>query len=172
MIDAMLAWNTDYHFIYIDIAGSGLLVREAERQGKLVVSTELGGGGSVTAEVLRIAYSGLTNVLRHAGILAGTVDKRKSSHPPIILRATERDQYVMAPESGVFETLVDLGDRVEEGQVVGLIHSLERPDRPPEQIRARTSGIVCAIRGVAATQVGDNVFVVGHEVDRHALEQE
>ena len=39
--DGMLAWNTDVHFVYIDIAGTGLLVGEAERQGKIVVSTEL-----------------------------------------------------------------------------------------------------------------------------------
>ncbi len=50
MWDAMLAWNTDFHFVYINIAGSGLLVDEAERQGKVVVGTELGGGGHVTAE--------------------------------------------------------------------------------------------------------------------------
>jgi hypothetical protein len=51
MWDAMLAWNTDFHFVYINIAGSGLLVDEAERQGKVVVGTELGGGGHVIAEI-------------------------------------------------------------------------------------------------------------------------
>ena len=65
MVDAMLAWGTDYHFVYIDIAGTGLLVGEAERQGKLVVSTELGGGGHVTAATHRISQNGLANVLRH-----------------------------------------------------------------------------------------------------------
>ena len=54
MVDAMLAWNTRCHFVYIDVAGTGLLVGEAERQGKVVVSTELGGGGHVTAATHRI----------------------------------------------------------------------------------------------------------------------
>ena len=44
MLAGMLAWNTDHHFLYIDIAGSGLLPVEAEDQGKIVVTTELGGG--------------------------------------------------------------------------------------------------------------------------------
>ena len=48
-------WNTDWCCVYIDIAGTGLLVGEAERQGKIVVSTELGGGGHVTAAIHRLA---------------------------------------------------------------------------------------------------------------------
>ena len=70
----MLAWNSDYHYLYVDIAGHGLLPVEAERQGKVVITTELGGGGVVTAAVHRLAERGLANVLRHAGILEGEVE--------------------------------------------------------------------------------------------------
>ena len=72
----MLAWNTDFHFLYVDVAGHGLLPVEAERQGKVVVTTELGGGGVVTADVHELAWSGLENVLRQAGILEGEVETR------------------------------------------------------------------------------------------------
>ena len=51
MLDGMLAWNSDFHYLYIDVAGTGLLPVEAERQGKIVVTTELGGGGLVTRDV-------------------------------------------------------------------------------------------------------------------------
>ena len=71
MVDGMFAWNADWCCVYIDIGGTGLLVGEAERQGKIVVSTELGGGGHVTAEIHRLASSGLENVLRHFGVLEG-----------------------------------------------------------------------------------------------------
>lgn len=169
MIDAMLAWNTDYHFIYIDIAGTGLLVGEAERQGKLVVATELGGGGHVTAEVHRIAFDGLRNVLRHVGILPGNVEKSRQG---IILRATERENYLIAPETGLFETRVRLGERVDAGQVVGYIHFLERPDRAPTPVMARIAGIVCSIRAIASTRIGDCVAVVAQEVDRKSVEEE
>ena len=76
MVGGMLAWNTDWHVIYIDIAGTGLLVGEAERQGKTVVSTELGGGGFVDREIHNLGQSGLQNVLRHFGILDGEVATR------------------------------------------------------------------------------------------------
>jgi N-alpha-acetyl-L-2,4-diaminobutyrate deacetylase len=167
MLDAMLAWGTDHHFVYIDIAGSGLLVGEAERQGKVVVSTELGGGGHVTASTHRIAYGGLVNVLRHVGVLPGEVVQRDT--PPLIGRATEADDYLLAPESGLWETFVDVGDRVTAGQPLGQIHFLERPDREPEVVRSKTDGIVFVVRAIATTEQGDNVVVVAREVTAEEL---
>lgn len=172
MVEGMLAWNTDWCVIYIDIAGGGLLVGEAERQGKTVVSTELGGGGHVTAAIHRLAASGLRNVLRNFGVIAGEVETRASLglSEPTILRATDLDDYLLAPAAGLFETLVELGDRVEAGQTVGRVHFLDDPDRAPEPVVARSAGVVCVIRAIATTDAGDNVVVVGHEVDRSELE--
>jgi N-alpha-acetyl-L-2,4-diaminobutyrate deacetylase len=162
MVDAMLAWCTDYHFVYIDIAGSGLLVGEAERQGKVVVSTELGGGGHVHASTHRIAQSGLANVLRHCGVLRGEVVRRDP--PGQIVDATSVDNYLLAPESGLWETFVDLGDTVDPGQPVGQIHFLERPDREPAVVHAITGGLVMVVRAIAPTAQGDNVVVIGKPV--------
>ncbi|HEX4746205.1 MAG TPA: succinylglutamate desuccinylase/aspartoacylase family protein [Gaiellaceae bacterium] len=168
MVEGMLAWNTDWCVVYIDIAGGGLLVGEAERQGKTVVSTELGGGGHVTAPIHRLALSGLTNVLRHFGVLGGEPTTRESE--PTILRATDLDDYLLSPATGLFETLVELGQHVEAGEIVGRIHFLDAPDRRPEPVVARSSGTVCVIRAIATTDEGDNVVVIGHEVDRSELE--
>jgi predicted deacylase len=172
MVDGMLAWNTDWCCVYIDIAGTGLLVGEAERQGKTVVSTELGGGGHVTAAIHRLAADGLANVLRHEGVLAGEVVTREAlGRPdPTLLMATDVDDYLLAPESGLFETLVDLGQTVEPGQPVGRVHFLERPDRPPEVIEARNGGVVCVVRAIATTDQGDNVVVTARVVDRSELD--
>jgi N-alpha-acetyl-L-2,4-diaminobutyrate deacetylase len=167
MVDAMIAFGTDWCVIYIDIAGSGLLVGEAERQGKVVVATELGGGGHVTAGIHRIARRGIENVLRLHAVLTGEPEPRRA--PPTILRATDIEDYLLAPESGLFETLVELGDRVEAGQVVGRMHFLERPEREPEPIVAASSGVVCVVRAIATTEQGDNVVVIGHEVSREEL---
>jgi N-alpha-acetyl-L-2,4-diaminobutyrate deacetylase len=172
MVDGMLAWNTDWCCVYIDIAGTGLLVGEAERQGKTVISTELGGGGHVTAAIHRLAADGLANVLRHEGVLAGEVVTREAlGRPdPTILMATDEDDYLLAPESGLFETLVDLGQAVERGEPLGRIHFLERPDREPEVIHAANAGVVCVVRAIATTQQGDNVVVTGRVVDRSELD--
>jgi predicted deacylase len=168
MVDGMVAWNTDWCCVYTDIGGTGLLVGEAERQGKVVVSTELGGGGHVNAEIHRLAASGLANVLRHVGVLEGEVVGRDS--PPTFLMATEPENFVLAPESGLFETLVALGERVESGQPVGRIHFIERPDRECEVAYAGSDGIVCVVRAVATCKQGDNIVVVAREVDRSELD--
>ncbi len=167
MVDGMLAWNTDVHFVYIDIAGTGLLVGEAERQGKIVVSTELGGGGQVTAATHRISQSGLANVLRHFGVLAGEVETRASLglEPAVIVRATELENYLLAPDTGLWETFVDVGDRVDPGQLLGQIHFIDRPEREPSPVHATNGGFVCGVRAIATTDQGDNVAVVGREVE-------
>jgi predicted deacylase len=172
MVDAMYAWNTPWCAVYIDIAGSGLLVGEAERQGKVVASTELGGGGHVTAEVHRLTASGLRNVLRHEGVLAGEVLTRATLGLPEqrLLMATELDNYLLAPESGVWETLVDLGDHVVAGDPVGRILFLERPDREPQVVHALTPGTVCTVRAIAPTVQGDCVAVIAREADRSELD--
>ncbi|HZO97648.1 MAG TPA: succinylglutamate desuccinylase/aspartoacylase family protein [Gaiellaceae bacterium] len=171
MVEGMLAWNTDFHFVYIDVAGSGLLVGEAERQGKVVVSTELGGGGQVTAATHRVALSGLLNVLRHFGVLPGRAVTRAELGlaPPTIARATEDECYVFAPESGLYETFVDVKERVRAGQPLGQLHFIERPDREPVVVHAAMDGVVCSIRAIATTEQGDKLAVVGREIDAAEL---
>lgn len=166
MLDAMLAWNTDFSFLYADIAGSGLLPVEAENQGKVVVTTELGGGEGVPASVHRIAQSGLRNVLRHVGLLKGAVETRQAlgKPPAILVQALNRDDYLLAPESGVFEIAVDLGQMVKQGDCVGAIHHLERPDRNPEPIIAKSSGYLITARVPCLTQQGDCVAVIAKQV--------
>lgn len=166
MLAAMLAWNTDFSFLYADIAGSGLLPVEAENQGKVVVTTELGGGEGIPARVHRIAQQGLTNVLRHLGVMRGAVQTRADmGQPPTLLtQALNREDYLLAPESGVFEVCVDLGAPVRSGDVVGCIHNLERPDRRPEAIVAQSSGYLITMRVPCLTQQGDCVAVIAKEV--------
>ncbi len=163
MLAAGLAWNTDHFFLYIDVAGSGLLPVEAERQGKTVVTTELCGGGNVSAETHRIAASGLTNVLRHEGVLAGEVQTRASLglEPTVVIDSRDPANYVPAPESGIMEILVEPGEEVAADQPVARIHFLERLDRPAEVVTAPNAGIVAAVRGISNVRQGEVVVVVG-----------
>ncbi len=117
MLEGMLAWNSDFHFLYIDVNGSGLLPVEAENMGKTVITTELGGGGRVPAFVHQLAWSGLTNVLRQVGVLAGTVETRASLGLPaaIIIDGRDPENYVNTDEPGFWENLLEPGDRVAGG---------------------------------------------------------
>lgn len=167
MFAAMLAWGTEFCFIYADIAGTGLLPVEAENQGKLVITTELGGGECIPASVHRIAQSGLKNALIHVGALKGREQPRTA--PAIITQATNREDYLLAPESGIFEIALDLGAKVKKGQTVGWIHHLERPDRAPEQMVAASSGYLITMRAPCLTQQGDCVAVIAKQVSEREV---
>jgi predicted deacylase len=167
MFAAMLALGTEFCFIYADIAGTGLLPVEAENQGKLVITTELGGGECIPASVHRIAQSGLKNALIHVGALKGREQPRTA--PAIITQATNRDDYLLAPESGIFEVALDLGAKVKKGQAVGWIHHLERPDRAPEQMFAASSGYLITMRAPCLTQQGDCVAVIAKQVSEREV---
>ena len=68
MLQAMLAFLTDTVFVYMDVAGTGLLPVEAERQGKVVVTTELGGGGVCPKGNHSTCVRGVWNCLRRESL--------------------------------------------------------------------------------------------------------
>jgi predicted deacylase len=162
MVEGTEAWNSDFAFLYTDIAGTGLLPVEAERQGKVVITTEMGGGEVVPASIHRMTQNGLHNVLVHFGIIKG--EKQPRPKPVRWVMALDREDYRFAPESGMYETLVDLGTDVAEGQPVGLIHFLERPDREPVAVQAPRAGVLIASRGPSMVGQGDCVACIAQDV--------
>jgi N-alpha-acetyl-L-2,4-diaminobutyrate deacetylase len=162
MVEGTEAWNSDFAFLYTDIAGTGLLPVEAERQGKIVITTEMGGGEPVSAAVHRLTQSGLRNVLIHFGVIEGK--KQPRPRPVRWLQSLDREDYRFAPESGIYEALVDLGADVRAGQAVGQIHFLERPDRVPVPVVAPSAGVLIASRGPSVCGQGDCVACIAHDV--------
>ncbi len=166
MLEGMLAWNSDWHFLYIDVNGTGLLPVEAEEQGKVVITTELGGGGRVPAPVHELAWSGLTNVLRHQGVLAGEVATRASLGLPeaVILDGRDPANYVICEEDGIFEGLLEPGVSVSAGDPVARLWFPDTPDRAPTTLRAPLDGVLACIRAIPATEAGDGAFTLGRPI--------
>ncbi len=171
MLAGTEAWNTDFCFLYADIAGTGLLPVEAESQGKTVITTEMGGSENVTALVHAQTQMGLRNVLTHFGLLPGNAVTRQSLGlgPTRWVQALDWDDYRFAPESGVYENLVPLGESVGAGQPVGAIHFLERPDRDPVYVPANSAGVLIATRAPSVVAQGDCVACIAHDVDPRKL---
>jgi N-alpha-acetyl-L-2,4-diaminobutyrate deacetylase len=172
MYEGTLAWNSDFAFLYADVAGTGLLPVEAERQGKIVITTEMGGAESVSAAVHQLTQSGLRNVLMHFGVLEGKpVTRAELGLPPTRwVQSLDREDYRFAPESGIYETLLPLGAEVATGQAVGAIHFIERPDRQPLIVPANRAGVLLATRGPSLVAQGDCVACIAHDVDPAVLE--
>lgn len=172
MLELSLSWMTDLCLVHGNAGFSGLLPDQAESMGKLVSTTELGGGGTTTAETLSIGERGLHNMLRQVGVLNGEVRTRASLGlaPTRFVRALGGSDYLRADEPGLFEPLVAPGDPVTPGQLVGRIRFLEHPDRAPLDVRAETMGFVVAVRSLPRTDIGDCFVVVGQEVRREEVE--
>jgi N-alpha-acetyl-L-2,4-diaminobutyrate deacetylase len=180
MLEGMEAWNSDFHFLYT--SAGNYLPNEAERQGKVVITTELGGGGRVAAPVHELAWSGLTNVLRHVGALEGDVVTRASLGLPaaIIVDCRFDDDDVAglasglfdnlkAPVGGLFEGLVETGSQVSEGQPIARIWSPDDPTSGAAEVVSPVTGYVLGLRALPVVEEGEGLGLVGPPIDREAL---
>ena len=171
MLRATEAFLTEVTFLYTDVAGVGLLPTEAERQGKIVITTELGGAEMVPARIHRLCQRGLRNVLIHTGVLRGTEMTREQvgMKPARWVQSLDQSDYRFAPVSGLYENRVDIGDAVRAGDVLGQIHQIEVPGHKPTQVIAESDGLLVATRGPSIVGQGDCVACVAHDVDRALL---
>jgi predicted deacylase len=132
----------------------------ADRQGVIHMGTELGGGGALTISALAAAEQGLRRVLRTIGVLADSVAVT-SAPPTRILEIRSSDYYVYAPDAGLFEPVVELGDEVQAGQQAGYIHFHDTPWREPSVALFRHAGTVLCKRMPCRTERGDCLFHLG-----------
>ncbi|TIS92896.1 N(2)-acetyl-L-2,4-diaminobutanoate deacetylase DoeB [Mesorhizobium sp.] len=158
---AVEAFSAPFSNRMIEIDAVGMYDTAAEEMGKVFVTTELGGGGTSRAETVRIARRGVLNVLRHAGVVAGAVDK----HPTHWLDMPSGDCFCFAEEDGMIETTVDLGEPVEENQVLARIHAIGRTGSAAQEIRAKMSGLLAARHFPGLVKAGDCAAVVAKLVD-------
>ena len=157
---AMEAFNAPFSMRMLEIDPVGMLDTEAERQGKTFVTTELGGGGTATARTVAIAARGARNLLIHAGILDGEPERA----PSVMLDMPDERCFVLAERDALIEPLVDLGAEVAEGQPIARLWPLDRTGSPPEDCRARRSGILAGRHFPGLLQSGDCVAVVAERV--------
>lgn len=158
---AVEAFSAPYSMKMLEIDAVGMYDTAAEEMGKVFVTTELGGGGTATARSAGIAKRGIRNVLRHAGILAGEVERQATQW----LDMPSGDCFCFAEEDGMIEPLVDLGEPVEAGQVVARIYPVGRTGMAPQDIRAKLTGILAARHFPGLVKNGDCVSVVAVQVD-------
>ena len=115
--DTALLFGTPVVMVYTGGMGTGLLTEEAEAMGKITIGSELGFGASTDLQGTRWAHHGVRNVLRHYGLMDGSVENLV---PPWVDRQrviaqTDIDRYITAPVSGISEPLVPLGSYVTAG---------------------------------------------------------
>lgn len=145
-----------------DIAQGGdqTLTAAARRQGAIHLGTELGGGGTLTIAALRSAENGLRRALKQVGALAESVTVEPAP-ATTLLQVRGPTYFVYAPDGGLFEPLVELGDEVQAGQKAGIIHFHDTPWREPSMAYFQRAGTVICKRMPCRTERGDCLFHLG-----------
>ncbi len=157
---AMQAFNAPFSVRMLEIDNVGMFDTEVEGQGKVFVTTELGGAGTATARSIAIAKKGICNLLIHADILAGEMEQSES----VQLDMPDARCFVFAERSGLVEYLVDLGDDVSDGQTIARIWSADRTGEAPMLCLAGCSGILTARHAPGLIKVGDFAGLVAVKI--------
>jgi N-alpha-acetyl-L-2,4-diaminobutyrate deacetylase len=159
-IAALKAFGAPIGLIARDIDSHGLLDYTAEAMGKLVISTELGGGAMVSPAAVEVGRRGVRALLGHLGVI-------EDAEVPSQTRLMETPSlacFAMVRGSGIYQPVFDLGDRVETGETLGFLHDLDFPGESPRAVTAKVSGTLVCRRAQGHTRTGDCVAILGQDL--------
>ncbi len=155
------AFNAPITMLLREVNAGPTLLAQAEARGVVALSSELGGGGRLNPANLAITRRGVTNLLRHAGILEGrpeiTTPSRRMTVPDLA-------HYVFAPCDGIWEAADMLGANVTEGTQAGLLHRIEDPSAPAIPLSYAATGLLWCVRHAGRVKVGDPVAVIARDL--------
>lgn len=158
-------FDTPFVFIYASTMASGLLTDEAEAEGKITIGGEFGAGETVDRGGVRHAYEGILNVLRHYGLLEGAVQKiRPAGAPQKLVRADALEAYVPCPRDGVWEPVVELGESVKTGQLIGRLHDFADHSSTALEIVSPREGCIAMMHLSARPLKGQTLYVLADEL--------
>lgn len=134
----------------------------AERAGVPMIATELGGGGGVDPQITDATEAGLYNMLRHLGVLEGSLAPSEVAQK---VEITSNDHSLFAPGTGVFDRRVSAGARVRKGDTAGRLHYVSEPRRVSEVIYFEHDGLVLAHTNRGHVSRGDMLMLVVQDAE-------
>ncbi|HSJ52290.1 MAG TPA: succinylglutamate desuccinylase/aspartoacylase family protein [Anaerolineae bacterium] len=163
---ALKAFNAPVGLIIKETSGQGLLDYEVEDMGKVFLCAELGGGGMLSTETLRITRDGVYNLLAHFGLFCEPLPATPGREAAAcrLMEVPDGSYYHAARMAGVYEPLVDLGDWVEAGELLGQVHALEDANQSPQPVAAQQPGLLIGVRAPARVERGDCLGVVARDL--------
>jgi N-alpha-acetyl-L-2,4-diaminobutyrate deacetylase len=161
---ALKAFDAPISLLIREFTGEGLLDYAVERMGKIFLFTELGGGGMLIPQNLKVTEEGVRNLLEHFEMIAPqTAVRDLPTRNTRLMEVPDEENYSYAKTNGIYETHFELGVSVEAGDTVGRVHYPEDPTREAETIIAQRSGTLLGTRGPGFVERGDCVAVVAQD---------
>ena len=158
-------FDLPFQLIYSSQMASGLLTDEAEAEGKIAIGGEFGFGEGVNRKGVLHAFEGVRNVLKFYGMLSGEILKIDQTRllPPRVVDARNLEDYIPCPRPGIWEPLVDLGDEVKCGQLVGRLHDFSDHTAEPLDLKAHQDGVLIMMCAAASCQQGLTLYVIARD---------
>ncbi|UVK49498.1 succinylglutamate desuccinylase/aspartoacylase family protein (plasmid) [Mesorhizobium sp. AR07] len=165
LLRLMRLFGAPISFVSDGTGGGGLatLAAAAQERGALALTTELGGGVTLSREGLSLAEAGLKRLLKDQGILRDVAVEPAS--PTRLMKVKGHSAFVYARDRGIFEPAANIGEEVVTGQIAGRIHFPDLPTREPETLFFESSGLVACRRVPSLTERGDCLFKVMADID-------
>lgn len=133
-------------------------IREAmNKRGKKILLFEGGKANSIDQQIVEEGLRGIQRVLTHLG-MRSFKSQELTDRNPIVIGSSK---WLRAPNSGVFQPMVDKGDRVEVGTVLGIV--CDPYGDIEKKIKSHMSGFVICVNESPLVNKGDAVFHIGVE---------
>lgn len=161
-LNAAKAFNAPFTILLREDHADVMIDAVVERAGKVMIATELGGAGTVTPATAQIAKQGLRDCLASLGHFAQT---RQTATTTKFVSFSSSDAHIVSDDTMIFEPSVQLGQRVEMGETLGVGHIFDRVDVPPVQFTAPRNGWFVCSAGQGIVHRGDVVAIVASGID-------
>jgi len=159
-VAAMKAFNAPYSIMLLEVDATGMYDTAAEEMGKVFISTELGGGGSSTPATVNVVKKGISNLLKHAGVIQGEIAQAET----VNLDMPDHRCFVSSETSGLLDICVELGEVVTEGQLIARVYDIERTGSLAKEYHSSMDGIFTARHYPGLIGTGDIVGVIAVSV--------
>ncbi|MER8516391.1 succinylglutamate desuccinylase/aspartoacylase family protein [Mesorhizobium sp. M1060] len=143
----------------------GMFDTLAHSQGKVFICAEFG-GGTVGAEALAIYEAGVRNALIALGLVGGeaeypTFQQQKSGQT----LETLSSDILRSPARGIFEPRCSMLDEVKQGDLIGVLHSMESLSANSIAICAPATSIVCAVRSGLHVEADEEIVYLARPLN-------
>ena len=147
----------------VEIDMIGMWDAHVAASGTPFVTTELGGTGTTRPDWAEIAFRGVKNVLKEAGVLVG----EQEDAPTQFLDVPLEGAYITSESDGLIEWVVSLGDPISNGQVIARVHDPRRLDSTPRDYHATMDGVLAMRHFPGLIRMGDAIAMQATIVDPH-----
>ena len=158
-----LAWGNDHIVIDTmrprDTRASVYTQNTAQLRGKPALTTEAGYLGVAAEEMVQRNVAGATRLMRHLGMLPALGALRpdeRVAHPVWL----DRSQVLTSPGTGIWYPLVERGNAVQKGTVLGYVTDFFGTRLG--DVTSPFAGTVLYVIGTPATSKGEPLAMVGH----------